>query len=163
MALSTWIHGGNVARLFSAFPAAFKSHPINITEIRPRVVENSLPAGAWLPTAFDEYMLAFSSWDTHFLAIGTQMLAAFIAYATAKFACKIGIQKFSFAFPLALTVPVSLALLAGVCGSRTENECFWESVLPGYLFWTCPKGSVIDFMFKNVSCPFLTSRTQFQH
>lgn len=31
---------------------------------------------------------------------------------------------------------------------REEETCFWNDVMPGYLFWTCPKGDFWgDFFF----------------
>lgn len=69
-------------------------------------------------------------------------------YISAKFTCKICIQAFSFAFPILLAVPVTIITLINLCGMREEEVCFWDNVMPGYLFWTCPKGDFWqDFFF----------------
>jgi chitin synthase len=77
-----------------------------------------------------------------------------------KFACKIGIQGFSFALPLNLAVPVTLVFLVSMCGFRDEKTCFWNSFFPSYLYWECPKGDLLkDFIGKEVTIKMLQTTT----
>lgn len=68
-----------------------------------------------------------------------QILSAWLCYVFGKFACRICIQRFSFAFPLSLTIPLSMPLSILACGIHFEARCFFNSRLPTYLFWTCHK------------------------
>ena len=71
-----------------------------------------------------------------------------------KFACKICIQGFSFAFPVNLAVPVSISLLISACGLRLGNQCYFESI-PSYLFWECKGGDILkEFLSEDVSILF---------
>ncbi|CAG7817051.1 unnamed protein product [Allacma fusca] len=149
MILSVWIAGGNVANLFSQFSNSFAVHNINVTEVRYNTFSEISPDS---PDALplQEIIKESSATNavTHTLVV--QMLAAYICYIFGKFACKICIQGFSFAFPVSLAVPVTISILISLCGLRSENPCFWDSFLPQYLYWSCPKGDnfISDFIFK---------------
>lgn len=68
-----------------------------------------------------------------------------------KFACKILIQQFSYAFPVNLTIPVSISLLIAACGLRNEDPCFYQGFLPDYLFFESPPAYYLDeFIFRQV-------------
>lgn len=69
---------------------------------------------------------------------GINIGCSYICYAFGKFACKVLIPGFGFAFPINLTVPVVLSFLIGVTGAFNENECTYTSILPAYLFYTTP-------------------------
>jgi len=150
MLFSIWILGHNVGSTFSQFTSSFETHQINITEIRPPLQSGpDIPGGSFLEEIIKEKSSAYVVRHTLFL----QILAAYVCYIFGKFACKICIQGFSFAFPVSLAVPVTLSLLISLCGLRSESPCFWESVLPQYLFWSCPKGEFIsDFIGREVRC-----------
>ena len=76
------------------------------------------------------------------------------SYFLGKFACKICIQGFSFAFPVNLTIPVTLSLLLMSCGLRAGDSCFMRDTIPSYLFFECPSGDYIkDFIGGEVSAP----------
>lgn len=66
-----------------------------------------------------------------------QIMSAWLCYVFGKFACRICIQRFSFAFALILTIPVTLSLLIAACGIHFEDRCNSNQWLPTYLFWTC--------------------------
>lgn len=67
-----------------------------------------------------------------------QIAAAYLCYIFGKFACKILIQGFSYAFPVNLTVPVSISLLIAACGIRNGDPCFFHGTVPDYLFFESP-------------------------
>ena len=76
------------------------------------------------------------------------MIGSYCAYVIAKFACKIVIQSFSVAFPVTLTVPLTVTLLISACGLRNEDACFFRDHIPDFLYWECPKGDFLnDFIY----------------
>lgn len=68
----------------------------------------------------------------------THVLCSYICYIFSKFSCKIHIQSFSMAFPINLTVPVTVTLLLVFCGLREANVCVFNGILPDYLFFRMP-------------------------
>lgn len=64
--------------------------------------------------------------------------ASYFVYIFGKFACKIMIQGFSYAFPVNLTIPVSISLLITLCGLRNGDPCFFHDTFPSYLFFESP-------------------------
>lgn len=66
------------------------------------------------------------------------IVASYLCYIFGKFACKIMIQGFSYAFPVNLTIPVSISLLIAACGLRNTDPCFLNDYIPAYLFFDSP-------------------------
>lgn len=64
--------------------------------------------------------------------------ASFACHLFATFACQILIQGFSFAFPINLTVPITLSGLIAMCGVFVKDECAFYPNIPGYLFFNTP-------------------------
>lgn len=62
----------------------------------------------------------------------------YLCYVFGKFACKILIQGFSYAFPVNLSVPTALSLLVAACALYNTNNCAFYEHLPGYLFFNYP-------------------------
>ncbi|OQR69615.1 hypothetical protein BIW11_04333 [Tropilaelaps mercedesae] len=136
----------NVVDLLRSFGKAFRSHKIMIVQVYQRVFDH-LPAD--IPTASpldDDISLLTFEWTPLIVAL-IQICAAHLCYVTSKFACKICIQGFSFAFPISLTIPVCISLLIASCGIRFEDVCFFEGWLPKYLFWKCPTGDFFQDFF----------------
>ena len=76
------------------------------------------------------------------------ILASYMAYIFGKFACKICIQGFSFAFPLNLAMPVAISLLFSACGLRNDDACWFRGTIPDYLYFECPGGDFFsDFIY----------------
>lgn len=152
---------GQVKPLFSKFKLAFNEHSILVTKVKPDLNQQAfapnLPSSASnlsaSASAAASSMLAGIDDDPIYLtsqphvviyAILIQIVSAWLCYVFGKFACRICIQRFSFAFALVLTVPVTLSLLIAACGIHFEDRCNSnQSGLPTYLFWTCHK---IPFM-----------------
>lgn len=136
----------NVSLIFRGFTTSFRSHPVMVQQIRRSVLLSNLPD---IPTAspLDEQVAIDSNSMTPIFVALIQISASLLCYVFGKFACKICIQGFSFAFPVSLTIPVSISMLIAACGIRTEEECFFEEMFPKYLFWTCPQGNFFqDFV-----------------
>ncbi|GAB6026180.1 hypothetical protein CHUAL_012391 [Chamberlinius hualienensis] len=80
---------------------------------------------------------ALVTWTIQFVASG-------ICYIVGKFACRICIQGFSYAFPVNLTIPVTLSLLIAACGMKSSNVCFLRDTIPRYIYFICPSDDFFD-------------------
>ncbi|KAF2352209.1 Nucleotide-diphospho-sugar transferase, partial [Trinorchestia longiramus] len=128
---------------------AFSSHTINVTETRQLLPGNILTDVPSQDVQKLEVMAQIgSNSSTPVYVFLIQVLASYICYIFGKFACKICIQGFSFAFPVNLTIPVSISLLITACGLRTEDVCAFD-FMPGYLFWECKNGDILTDFLKN--------------
>lgn len=83
-------------------------------------------------------------------------VTSWIFYVFSKFSCKIQIQTFSFAFPVNLTVPITVTFLLAMCGMRTANVCAFNGILPDYVFVNVPPFyRLFDFVFKEYAWVWL--------
>ncbi|XP_076333773.1 chitin synthase chs-2-like isoform X2 [Tachypleus tridentatus] len=134
--------------LFQSFKTSFRSHPIVIDQIRKSVVVTKVPELA-TTNPLDNPIEIMSNAMTPIYFLIVHSLASWLCYVHGKFACRICIQGFSFAFPISLVIPVSVSVLIGICGIRAEDTCFFEKAFPKYLFWTCPQSDFFaDFVSK---------------
>ncbi|XP_055339355.1 chitin synthase chs-2-like [Paramacrobiotus metropolitanus] len=78
-----------------------------------------------------------------------QIAAAVLCYLTGKFACRIVIQQFSFAFPISISMPVLVSGLVAVCGLRLQDNCFGTNILPKHLFFNMFPGNGIEDLILN--------------
>lgn len=97
-----------------------------------------------------------TDWTTTVLLLLLSVLLLFLLclffFYTGKFACKILIQGFSYAFPVNLTIPVAISLLIAACGLRNGDPCFFHNVIPDYMFFESPPVHFFnDFITKQVS------------
>lgn len=170
---------GQVKPIFSNFKLAFNQHSILVTKVKldlsqqaaapnlpPTLPQNSQPPlsgssasnGATATSSSSASMMAGIDDDPIYLTsqpnvaiyvICTQIIASWLCYVFGKFACRICIQRFSFAFSLILTIPVTLSLLIAACGIHFEDRCNSNQWLPTYLFWTCQKLPFMSQMSTN--------------
>lgn len=133
----------NAPLIFKGFALSFRSHPIQVQQVRRTMLLADLPD---IPTAspLDEQVTIPSIALAPIHVALIQISAALVCYVFAKFACKICIQGFSFAFPISLTIPISISMMIAACGIKTEDDCFFEQVIPKYMFWTCPQGNFLQ-------------------
>ncbi|CAL8111798.1 unnamed protein product [Orchesella dallaii] len=146
LVVGTKINEDSWSVAFDRFHDGFNTHNITVEEKRPPIDTSSHPEtnSSYLkPGSFYEENIE----TTVLWTMGIQMLSAYICYIFGKFACRICIQAFSFSFPILLSVPTTLAVLVSLCGLRNDDVCFWDSVLPGYLWWTCPEGEFWNDFF----------------
>ncbi|XP_054721541.1 LOW QUALITY PROTEIN: chitin synthase chs-2-like [Uloborus diversus] len=132
--------------IYKGFVSSFRSHPIMVQQIKKFILANNLPD---VPTAspLDDQVSIPSSVMTPIYVLLIQIMASLLCYVFGKFACKICIQGFSFAFPISLTIPVCISMQIAACGVRYEDVCFFEDFIPKYLFLTCPQGDFFqDFV-----------------
>ncbi|XP_059614740.1 chitin synthase chs-2 [Phlebotomus argentipes] len=130
-----WIQGENVANFFSLFGTGFGPHKIIVEEVVSvsQALPDLLNAGQ-----IGDTIEVDASYNTVIYLIVIQVLAAYFCYVFGKFACKILIQGFSYAFPVNLTIPVSISLLIAACGIRNGDPCFFHGSIPDYLFFDSP-------------------------
>ena len=88
------------------------------------------------------------------LAILVQIFCSFVTYMAGIFACKFNIQRFSFALPLSLVIPVCISFAIPMCHFRNEEPCKYSAIFPQNLFYHCPENMdsswtwlVDDFIF----------------
>ncbi|KAM3964831.1 chitin synthase chs-2 [Aphomia sociella] len=79
-----------------------------------------------------------ASWDSSLWVALIQIVAAYFCFVSAKYACQIMIQSFSFSFALSLVSPVMINILIVMCGIRNANPCAFRNTIPDYLFFEIP-------------------------
>nr|XP_018916999.1 PREDICTED: uncharacterized protein LOC109044007 isoform X3 [Bemisia tabaci] len=132
-----YIRGESLSGLITHFHAGFSNHKIKILEIKQTYSTSLLPDfNDIIPTGDSIEIEADTSIIQTVVLI--HIIAAYLCYVFGKFACKIMIQGFSYAFPVNLTVPVTISLLITACGLRFEDPCFFQNTIPHYLFFESP-------------------------
>ncbi|CAG9760021.1 unnamed protein product [Ceutorhynchus assimilis] len=133
---SIYFKEGDVKFLFANFGSIFQEHQMLVTEVVPTVngltmtIDDAVSTGE-LHSIFSNPTLQITVWV---ICIST----AYLCYAFGKFACKIMMQGASFAFPIALVVPVLISVLVIVCGYYAKDECAYYNTIPPYLFFNSP-------------------------
>lgn len=153
-ALILYMKGDTVGHLFTMFSSAFGSHAIPVSEVRfdssSRITDiaNIVEIG--------EKRLEHADPTTPIYVLLLQIFGAYFAYIFGKFACKILIQGFSYAFPVNLTIPVSISLLIAACGLRNDDPCIFSGTIPDYLFYEMPSSHLLnDFVSKQYAWVWL--------
>jgi len=147
------LNGVTISTLFSQFHEAFSAHPINVTQINHvggafghDTVLPDIPGGV---NFLREIIEIRSHAATPIYVAMIHIVSSYCAYIISKFACKIVIQNFSFAFPIALTVPLTVISLIAGCGLRNDDSCAFKDIIPPYLYWECPTGDFLnDFIYR---------------
>lgn len=149
-----YIQGEEPQSIFSLYGAAFNPHKIVVDEI-------SLSLGQNLPDLIDASHVIDSievdaNTDTVINVLLIQIFAAYFCYIVGKFSCKILIQGFSYAFPVNLTIPVSISFLIAACGLRNDDPCFFHGTIPDYLFFESPPDfKLSDFASRQMAYAWL--------
>ena len=150
MLLFLFFNGTHPASVFTEFTNAFRGHVLNVTEVHANFQDNGGgPLTADLPSTqlLKEIIEIRSTPSAPIYVLLIQIVAAYLAYVIGKFACKIVVQGFSYAFPVIMTVPLTVIGLIAGCGLRNEDSCYFRDTLPDYLYWECPGGDFLgDFI-----------------
>ncbi|KAL0119832.1 hypothetical protein PUN28_007929 [Cardiocondyla obscurior] len=153
-ALILHIQGETVGHLFTMLSPAFNDHKITVTSIKS-ITSGSLPDLSEILTG-DVTEVVNADFNTPIYVLLLQIAGAYFAYVFGKFACKILIQGFSYAFPVNLTIPVSISLLIAACGLRNNDPCFFHGTIPDYLFYESPLPNFLnDFVSKQYAWVWL--------
>ncbi|CAG4998332.1 unnamed protein product [Parnassius apollo] len=124
-----WMDGDEPAMFFQLFNAGFGPHNIVVEEIQIQL------GGTVIPDL---------------------IFAAYFCYIFGKFACKILIQGFSYAFPINLVIPLVVNFLIAACGLRNCDNCFFHGTVPDYLFFESPPVfSLSDFISRQMAWVWL--------
>ncbi|XP_011301044.1 uncharacterized protein kkv isoform X1 [Fopius arisanus] len=146
--------GETVGHLFTMFGSAFGEHKITVTAVRQNALGTIPDISEFLPNGETETVDADLNSAMYVLLI--QIFASYFAYIFGKFACKILIQGFSYAFPVSLTIPVLISLLIAACGLRNTDPCFFHGTIPDYLFYESPPPYFLnDFVSKQYAWVWL--------
>lgn len=65
-----------------------------------------------------------------------------ICYEVAKYACKVKMERFSYAIPVALIVPCTVITVVAMCESKRRVACYYAGWIPDKMFLNCEYGSV---------------------
>ncbi|XP_050306093.1 chitin synthase chs-2 isoform X2 [Anthonomus grandis grandis] len=137
------IREGETAFFFTEFSESFNVHPITVIEIKPVLGGTVLPDISEIIPTGDDTVIQSNDWSPIYVML-INIIASYLAYIFGKFACKIMIQGFSYAFPVNLTIPVTVSLLIAACGLRNGDPCFFHETLPDYLFFEIPNISFLN-------------------
>ncbi|KAL7727578.1 hypothetical protein ACLKA6_014930 [Drosophila palustris] len=137
-----WANGEEPSNLFTLYSDAFSPHKIVVYEL-PAGLGGVLPDT--LESANIDTVDVDAAYNTVVYVLLLQIFGAYLCYIFGKFACKILIQGFSYAFPVSLTVPIAVSFLIAACGIRIDDPCFFHGTIPDYLFFTSPS----NFRFNN--------------
>ncbi|XP_066260725.1 chitin synthase chs-2 isoform X1 [Euwallacea similis] len=137
------IREGEVAFFFTEFSESFNVHPITVLEIKPVLGGTVLPDISEIIPTGDDTVISSNDWSPIYVLM-ISILASYLAYIFGKFACKIMIQGFSYAFPVNLTIPVAVSLLITACGLRNGDPCFFHETIPDYLFYEIPAATFLN-------------------
>ncbi|XP_075147009.1 hyaluronan synthase-like protein kkv isoform X1 [Haematobia irritans] len=130
-----WSQGDEPGNIFAMYGDAFGPHKISVDELATSL-SGSLPDT--IDAANIDSIDIDASHNTVIYVLLIQIFGAYLCYIFGKFACKILIQGFSYAFPVSLTIPISVSLLIAACGIRIDDPCFFHDTIPDYLFFTSP-------------------------
>ncbi|XP_043525708.1 chitin synthase chs-2 isoform X5 [Frieseomelitta varia] len=148
------IKGQTVGHLFTMLSDAFGSHDIMVSAVRFDATDRITDIADILEIGDKEPVPA--STDTPIYVLLLQIFGAYFTYVFGKFACKILIQGFSYAFPVNLTIPVSISLLIAACGLRNDDPCIFQDTIPYYLFYESPPSHFLnDFVSKQYAWVWL--------
>ncbi|XP_041976394.1 chitin synthase chs-2 isoform X2 [Aricia agestis] len=148
---SIWVDGDDPAMFFQLFNPGFGPHNIVVEEVQIQLGGTLIPdlANATLTGDSVEVASVYKS-ATYVLLI--QVFAAYLCYIFGKFACKILIQGFSYAFPINLVIPLVVNFLIAACGLRNGDTCIFHGTIPDYLFFESPSVFTLsDFITRQMA------------
>nr|AOE23678.1 chitin synthase A [Phthorimaea operculella] len=149
-----WMDGDEPVMFFKLFNAGFGPHNIVVEEVQ-LTVGGTLPDLANVTLTGDSVEVA-AVYKSAFYVMLIQLFAAYFCYIFGKFACKIVIQGFSYAFPINLTIPLVVNLLIAACGLRNGDTCFFHGTIPDYLFFESPSVFTLsDFISRQMAWVWL--------
>ncbi|XP_038211591.1 chitin synthase chs-2 isoform X1 [Zerene cesonia] len=150
-----WMDGDNPAMFFQLFNEGFGPHNIVVEEVQIQLGGTIIPDLANATLTGDSVEVA-AVYKSAFYVLLIQVFAAYFCYIFGKFACKILIQGFSYAFPINLVIPVVVNFLIAACGLRNGDTCIFHGTIPDYLFFESPPVfSLSDFISRQMAWVWL--------
>ncbi|XP_061707237.1 chitin synthase chs-2 isoform X3 [Cydia pomonella] len=152
---SIWMEGDDPAMFFQLFNDGFGPHNIVVEEIQIQTGGTMIPDLVNATLTGDSVEVA-AVYKSAFYVLLIQMFAAYFCYIFGKFACKILIQGFSYAFPINLVIPLVVNFLIAACGIRNGDNCFFHGTIPDYLFFESPPVYTLsDFISRQMAWVWL--------
>ncbi|CAH2104562.1 unnamed protein product [Euphydryas editha] len=149
--LAIWIEGDDPAMFFQLFNPGYGPHNIVVEEVQIQLGSTTIPDLANATLTGDSVEVA-AAYKSAFYVLLIQIFAAYFCYIFGKFACKILIQGFSYAFPINLVIPLVVNLLIAACGLRNGDNCIFHGTIPDYLFFESPSVfSLSDFISRQMA------------
>uniref|UniRef100_A0A5S6QWL1 chitin synthase n=1 Tax=Trichuris muris TaxID=70415 RepID=A0A5S6QWL1_TRIMR len=103
-------------------------------------------------TEDDQVDLSADSFDeiprTVFMLCLWLVLSALVCYHTARFACKVKMERFSYALPVVAVLPVTIIFLLGISERRKHQPCSFANFLSDKFFWNFDYGDVLTGLVK---------------
>ncbi|CAB3381251.1 Hypothetical predicted protein [Cloeon dipterum] len=124
------VHTNDANKLFAGFMDGFTNHAINATEVEMVNSTSNI--------ATKEYVMMEVWYNSPLWVLLIQAASAHLCYITAKYACRIMIQGFSFALAVTITVPMTVSVAVVLCGLKSIDACYFYDVIPDYLFFRMP-------------------------
>ncbi|XP_014369973.2 chitin synthase chs-2 isoform X2 [Papilio machaon] len=150
-----WMDGDEPAMFFQLFNPGFGPHNIVVEEIQLQLGGTTIPDLVNATLTGDSVEVA-AVHKSAFYVMLIQIFAAYFCYIFGKFACKILIQGFSYAFPINLVIPLVVNFLIAACGLRNGDNCFFHGTVPDYLFFESPPVfSLSDFISRQMAWVWL--------
>ncbi|XP_073941848.1 hyaluronan synthase-like protein kkv isoform X4 [Choristoneura fumiferana] len=153
--LSIWVDGDDPAMFFQLFNEGFGPHNIVVEEIQIQTGGTTIPDLVNATLTGDSVEVA-AVYKSAFYVLLIQIFAAYFCYIFGKFACKIVIQGFSYAFPINLVIPLVVNFLIAACGIRNGDHCSFHGTIPDYLFFESPPVYTLsDFISRQMAWVWL--------
>nr|NP_001296068.1 uncharacterized LOC105380296 [Plutella xylostella]API61825.1 chitin synthase 1 [Plutella xylostella]API61826.1 chitin synthase 1 [Plutella xylostella]BAF47974.1 chitin synthase 1 [Plutella xylostella] len=152
---SIWLDGDEPGMFFQLFSEGFGPHNIVVEEIQLQTGGTMIPDLANATLTGDSVEVA-AAYNSAVYVILIQVFAAYFCYIFGKFASKILIQGFSYAFPINLVIPLVVNFLIAACGIRNGDTCWFHGTIPDYLFFESPPVySLSDFISRQMAWVWL--------
>ncbi|XP_063838670.1 chitin synthase chs-2 isoform X3 [Ostrinia nubilalis] len=152
---SIWMEGDEPSMFFQMYNIGFGPHNIVVEEVQAQLGGTIIPDLANVTLTGDSVEVP-AVYKSAFYVMLIQIFAAYFCYIFGKFACKILIQGFSYAFPINLVIPLVVNFLIAACGLRTGDTCFFHGTVPDYLFYESPPVFTLsDFITRQMAWVWL--------
>ena len=138
------------SQLTEFFTQSFGNHTYKVATVQMGEIGGDYNDGVFE----DQFYLLNDATKHAALVLLVQIFSAYLAYFAVKFASKVWIQSFSFAFPISLALPFTLLVVETMCGARAGDKCAFQTSssfnIPNRLFFECPAmGDYFAYFWNN--------------
>ena len=138
------------SQLTEFFTQSFGNHTYKVSTVQMGEIGGDYNDGVFE----DQFYLLNDATKHAALVLLVQIFSGYLAYFAVKFASKVWIQSFSFAFPISLALPFTLLVVETMCGARAGDKCAFQTSssfnIPNRLFFECPAmGDYFAYFWNN--------------
>ncbi|XP_068142349.1 LOW QUALITY PROTEIN: chitin synthase chs-2 [Drosophila tropicalis] len=126
------LNGQRFTEYFSLFIDAWQTHSITIVQTNTQHDIAANGSTNVFVSKVSQHAIE-SNPNAIIYALLLQVGSAYLCHIFCKFACKIKIQEFSYALPLTLSVPITVALATFLAQLRAADACALHRLIPDYL------------------------------